>query len=120
MAHGYLKALGKGKINVLSAGVETHGLNQDAVESMKRDGIDISDHTSNLMSDDMDIDFDVVITVCDNANERCPYFPGKVLRIHQNFEDPSKATLAGDDRAQEFDRIRNKIRGFSQNFLDQL
>jgi len=138
MAHGYLKTFGKNKIEVCSAGIETHGLNKNAAAAMQRDGVDISKHTSNLIEEYKAINFDVVITVCDNANEVCPVFSGNVLRIHQNFEDPSKFVgtvgtvgtvgsvgsvgSVGQERekTKEFDRIRNQIKEFSISFLKTL
>lgn len=116
MAHGYLKTLGENKINVWSAGIETHGLNQEAVAAMKRDGIDISKHSSNLIEEYSEIEFDAVITVCDNAKERCPIFPGKKKKLHQNFEDPSKFKGSKIDRIAEFDRVRNQIKKYCTQF----
>lgn len=117
MAHGYLKTLGKKQINVWSAGIETHGLNSDAVAAMKRDGIDISKHTSNLIEEYSSIDFDAIITVCDNAKERCPIFPGRVKTLHYNFEDPSKYAGSESDRIAEFDRVRKQIKEYCIQFL---
>ena len=89
MAHGYFSKKLVGKAKVYSAGVETHGLNPYAVSVMKMDGIDISNNTSNLIDDYMHIKFDFIITVCDHANEACPYMPEiSALRIHKNFVDP--------------------------------
>jgi arsenate reductase len=65
------------KAQIYSAGVETHGVNSRAIAIMKEDGIDISQHTSKNIEEYLNIDFDFVITVCDNAKERCPYFPTK-------------------------------------------
>ena len=75
-----------------SAGVETHGVNPKAIQIMKEDNIDISKHTSNNVNEYRDIDFDYVITVCDNVKEQCPYFPSKAKKFHYNFPDPAKAT----------------------------
>ncbi len=77
IAEGYLRHFAGDKAEIYSAGVETHGVNPRAIETMKEDGIDISSHTSNNVDDYRDINFDYVITVCDNARERCPYFPTK-------------------------------------------
>ena len=73
MAHGYLEFFGESGLEVFSAGVETHGVNPRAIAVMKEDGVDISHHTSNNVNEYHDIDFDFVITVCDNARENCPY-----------------------------------------------
>ena len=77
IAHGYFKLFSNNRANIFSAGIETHGLNKNAVETMKRDGVDISNHTSNLVSEYLDIKFDYIITVCDHANENCPYISSK-------------------------------------------
>ncbi|MCF6295900.1 MAG: arsenate reductase ArsC, partial [Flavobacteriaceae bacterium] len=91
MAHGYLNRFANDKANIFSAGIETHGLNQDAVAIMKEDNIDISHHTSNNVEEYAAIDFDYIITVCDHAKENCPYIPSKnAIRLHHNFFDPSK------------------------------
>src|SRR3569832_2125571 len=84
MAEGYLRHFANGRAEIFSAGVETHGVNPRAITSMKEDGIDISSHTSNNVNDYSDIPFDLVLTVCDNAKERCPYFPSKAKQIHHN------------------------------------
>lgn len=119
IAHGYLRHFAGGKANIYSAGVETHGLNPKAVEVMKEDGIDISHHTSNNVDEYISIPFDWVITVCDNANERCPYFPGKTQRIHKNFADPAKATGAPHEVMNEFRRVRDEIKAFAEVFVKQ-
>ncbi|MFT6718462.1 MAG: arsenate reductase [Sphingobacteriales bacterium] len=89
MAHGIIQAL-QSSWEVYSAGVETHGLNPNAVQAMNRAGYDISQHTSNLIEEYQDIQFDLVFTVCDHAAERCPIFPGSATVVHHNFQDPSK------------------------------
>src|SRR5690606_34932593 len=81
MAEGYLKHFVDGKAAIYSAGVETHGVNPRAVAIMHEDGIDISNHTSNNVNEYRAIDFDYVITVCDNAKERCPFFPSKAQQF---------------------------------------
>src|ERR1700710_507919 len=90
MAEGYLKHFAGKKAEVYSAGIEQHGVNQKAVEVMKEDEIDISHQTSNNVNEYRNIDFDFVITVCDNAKERCPAVPSKAKKFHQNFPDPAK------------------------------
>ena len=117
MAHGYLQHFGGNKVTVYSAGVETHGVNPKAIETMKNDGIDISHHTSNNVLEYQGIDFDFVITVCDNAKERCPYFPSKALTFHYNFPDPAKATGSNEDIRKEFERVRELIKNYCQEFI---
>jgi len=90
IAEGYLRHYGGESANVYSAGVETHGVNPRAISIMNEVGIDISKHTSNHVDEYANIDFDFIITVCDNAKERCPYFPSKAERFHYNFPDPAK------------------------------
>ncbi len=118
MAHGYLREFAADKAIVYSAGIETHGLNKDAVASMKADNIEISDHTSNHIDEYKSIVFDYVITVCDNARENCPYFPSKAVLFHQNFSDPSKMEGDGAQKEQNFARIRNEIKSYCRNFVD--
>ena len=84
---------------------------------MAEDHIDISDHTSNNVDEYLDIPFDYVITVCDNAKENCPYFPTKAERFHQNFPDPAKATGNPDEVMDEFRRVRDMIKVFSKDFV---
>ena len=92
LAEGYLRHFAGDKALVYSAGVETHGVNPRAVATMQQDGIDISGHSSNNILEYTGIEFDYVITVCDNAKERCPYFPSNAQKFHYNFPDPAKAT----------------------------
>ena len=110
IAHGYLAAMTKGNANVYSAGVETHGVNPKAIAIMKEDGVNISNHTSNNITEYFGVDFDYVITVCDNAKERCPYFPTKALKFHYNFPDPAKATGTEEEVLNEFRTVRAMIK----------
>lgn len=119
MAHGYLQHFGGNKVTVYSAGVETHGVNPKAIETMKNDGIDISHHTSNNVLEYQGIDFDFVITVCDNAKERCPYFPSKALTFHYNFPDPAKATGSNEEIRREFEQVRELIKNYCQEFISR-
>jgi arsenate reductase (thioredoxin) len=118
IAEGYLKHFAKDKAEVYSAGVETHGVNARAIEIMKEDGIDISHHTSNNVTEYKDIDFDFVITVCDNAKERCPYFPSNAQRFHYNFPDPAKATGTEQEIEHSFREVRNMIKSYSRDFVE--
>lgn len=117
IAHGYLADMAKGKANVYSAGVETHGVNPKAIAIMKEDGIDISNHTSNNITEYFGVDFDYVITVCDNAKERCPYFPTKALKFHYNFPDPAKATGTEQEVMNEFRVVRKMIKNYCEAFI---
>lgn len=117
IAHGYLQQMAGDKAKVYSAGVETHGVNPKAISVMKEDGIDISHHTSNNIDEYFNVDFDFVITVCDNAKERCPYFPTKAKKFHYNFPDPAKAIGTEEDVMNEFRRVRQLIKEYSQKFV---
>ncbi|MEZ4894718.1 MAG: arsenate reductase ArsC [Saprospiraceae bacterium] len=120
MAHGYLEQMLDGRAKVYSAGIEAHGLNPRAVAAMMEDGIYIAHHTSNLMTDYDDIAFDYVITVCDNANEHCPYYPGKTQRLHHNFPDPAKASGTEDEIRAQFRATRDMIRDWCKDFATQV
>ena len=117
MAQGYLQFFAGNRALVYSAGIETHGVNPKAIEVMKEDGIDISHHTSNNVNEYKDVNFDFVITVCDNAKENCPYFPAKTKNIHQNFPDPAKAVGSEDVILQEFRNVRDMIKHYSEQFV---
>ncbi|MTI40792.1 arsenate reductase ArsC [Fulvivirga lutimaris] len=117
IAEGFLKKLAGDKAQVYSAGVETHGVNPKAIKTMREADIDISGHTSNHIDEYQDINFDFVITVCDNAKERCPYFPTKAVKFHHNFPDPAKATGTEEEVMEEFRRVREMIREYSTEFV---
>ena len=119
MAHGYLNYFANGRVNVYSAGVETHGVNPKAIAFMKEDGIDISHHTSNNVDEYFDVDFDYIITVCDNAKENCPFFPSKAERFHYNFPDPSKYEGSEEEIAGEFRRVREMIKEYCKEFIER-
>jgi arsenate reductase len=122
MAHGFLQSFDKYLI-VCSAGTEPAKLvNQKAVMVMKEKGIDISNHTPKLVDEYLKEEWDYVITVCDNANETCPVFIGKVKhRIHIGFEDPSNAKGSDGFIMNEFRRVRDEIeREFIQFYSDNI
>lgn len=118
MAHGYLKHFAKEKAAIYSAGIETHGVNPRAIAIMKEDGIDISNHTSNHVDEYMDIDFNYIITVCDHANENCPFIPApNAERLHHNFFDPSKLDGSETEVHAAFKKARNEIKEYMQSFV---
>ena len=117
IAEGYLRHFAGDKATVYSAGIETHGVNPKAIQVMAEDGIDISHHTSNNVDEYIDIPFDYVITVCDNAKENCPYFPTKAKKSHQNFPDPAKAKGSPDEVVYEFRKVRDMIKEWSADFV---
>ena len=118
MAHGYLRKLFVKQANIYSAGIEKHGLNLYAVKVMKMDGVDISSNSSNLIDEYMSIEFDYIITVCDHANETCPYIPSKnAIRIHKNFIDPSATKIEDEDeKILNYVNSRDEIRDFCIDF----
>ncbi|HPI53428.1 MAG TPA: arsenate reductase ArsC [Chitinophagaceae bacterium] len=120
LAHGYFAhVLDEAKVQVYSAGVETHGVNPKAIDTMKEDGIDISSHTSNHVEEYRDIDFDLVFTVCDHAKERCPFFPTKAIKVHYNFPDPAKAQGSEEEIRQQFREVRTMIKEKVNDLVEQ-
>tara|TARA_B100001175_G_C19371360_1_gene571934 strand:+ start:380 stop:760 length:381 start_codon:yes stop_codon:yes gene_type:complete len=121
MAHGYLKNILAEDAKVYSAGVKKHDLNLDAVKVMELDEIDISDHTSNLIEDYLNIHFNYIITVCDHANESCPIFSNtESVKLHKNFVDPSKIEFENDQKkVQKFINVRNQIKTYCLDFANK-
>jgi len=119
IAEGYLRYFASEKAEVYSAGVETHGVNPKAIATMKNDRIDISKHTSNNIDEYRNIDFDFVITVCDNAKERCPFFPTKAKKFHYNFPDPAKTTGTEEEIMEQFKEVRQMIKDYCKTFVEQ-
>lgn len=119
IAHGYLKSFSGDKATIYSAGIETHGVNPKAIQVMAEDHIDLSKHTSNNINEYLDIPFDYVITVCDNANEACPYLPGNFERFHYNFPDPAKARGTDEQVISEFRKVRDMIKIYCLDFVNK-
>ena len=117
IAEGYLRQFAGDRAEVYSAGVETHGVNPRAIAIMKEDGTDISSHTSNNIDEYAGIEFDFVITVCDNARERCPYFPTRAKKFHYNFPYPAKATGTEEEIMSEFRKVREMIKSYCRDFV---
>lgn len=118
IADGYLKHYAGDRATIYSAGVETHGVNPRAIAIMAEDGIDISGNTSNHVDEYLGIDFDHVITVCDNAVERCPIFPSSAQKWHHNFPDPAKATGTEQEIMSEFRTVRDMIKEYCSDFVE--
>ncbi|MCW8981575.1 MAG: arsenate reductase ArsC [Altibacter sp.] len=117
MAQGYIAHFAGNTAQIYSAGIETHGLNTNAVKFMAEDGIDISTHTSNHVDEYEGIAWDFIITVCDHANEHCPYIPApSAKRLHQNFTDPSKVQGTEAEIAAAFRSTREEIKAYSKDF----
>ncbi|HXG83625.1 MAG TPA: arsenate reductase ArsC [Pyrinomonadaceae bacterium] len=117
MAEGLLRHDAGDRYEVESAGVEPSFVRPQAIEAMDEIGIDITPHRSKSLDEFLGQPFDYVITVCDNAKEHCPIFPGKAERIHWSFDDPA-AAATGDDAAQlaVFRRVRDEIRARLREF----
>ncbi|SFV08369.1 arsenate reductase (thioredoxin) [Alicyclobacillus macrosporangiidus] len=120
MAEGWARYLGGDRIEVHSAGVEAHGLNPRAVAAMKEAGVDISHHTSKLIDPELLKRADYVITLCGDANDRCPMTPPHVKRLHWGFEDPTKATGTEEEIQAKFREVWDAIRDRIQALLDEL
>jgi arsenate reductase len=119
MTQGYLEHFAKSRANIYSAGIETHGLNTKAVAIMKEDGIDISSHTSNHVDEYAAIEFDFIITVCDHANENCPFISSKgAVRLHHNFTDPSKVEGSEEEIKEAFRSTRDQIKDWCEKFVN--
>jgi arsenate reductase len=119
MAEGWARHLKGDQIEAYSAGIETHGLNPDAVRVMTEAGVDISRQRSKHVSELRGVEFDYVVTVCDHAHESCPVFPGQAKVIHVGFDDPPR--LAADAKTEEerlapYRRVRDEIRAFVETY----
>ena len=119
IAQAYLQFFAGNKAQVYSAGIETHGVHPTAVKIMQEDGIDISHHTSNDVNEYINISFDFVITVCDNAKENCPYFPAQTKNFHQNFPDPAKANGTEEEILHQFRQTRDLIKTYTEKFVKE-
>ncbi len=117
IAEAYLRHFAGAQVEVYSAGIETHGVNPLAIATMSEDGIDISGHTSNNVDEYRQIDFDFVITVCDNTQERCPVFPAKAQTFHYSFPDPAKAKGTALEIATQFTDVRQQIKEYCRWFV---
>jgi arsenate reductase len=123
MAEGWARHLKGDRIEPYSAGIEAHGLNPDAVRVMAEAGVDISGQRSKLVGELGGVAFDYVVTVCDNAHESCPLFPGKAKVIHVGFDDPPRLAAAAKTEAERlapYRRVRDEIREFVKDLPDAL
>jgi len=123
MAEGWARHLKGDVIEAYSAGIETHGLNPNAMRVMAEAGVDISSHTSKNVRDLMHIQFDYVITVCGHANENCPFFPGKAKVLHKGFDDPpqlAKNAKSEEEALGHYRRVRDEIRTFVNSLPETL
>jgi arsenate reductase len=123
MAEAWAKHLKGDIIDAYSAGIETHGLNPNAVKVMAEAGVDISHYRSKNVAEFKDIKFDVVVTVCGHANEQCPLFSGKTKVVHVGFDDPP--SLAKNAKSQEealnhYRCVRDEIKAFVSGLPESL
>ena len=114
MGEGLLRHMAGDDFEVFSAGTKPVGLNPNAVKTMSEIGIDIAGHRSKSVAEFDGQQFDYVITVCDNAKESCPFFPGGTTRLHHSFEDP--AAVADDQQLETFRRVRDQMRDWLPQF----
>ncbi len=127
MAEGWTRHLKSDSINAYSAGIETHGLNPNAIKVMEEAGVDISNHKSQHIDEFKDIKLDVIVTVCGHAHETCPYFPADCKVIHVGFDDPPKiaAELKAQDASEELQMnvyriVRDEIKSFVEKLPEVL
>lgn len=123
MAEGWARKLKADQLEVYSAGIEKHGMNPRAMKVMAEAGAPIDTHYSKTVSELPTMNFDYVVTVCGNAHETCPMFPGKAKVVHVGFDDPPK--LAKDAKTEEealvhYRRVRDEIRKYIQTLPDSL
>ena len=123
MAEGWARHLKGDVIEAFSAGIETHGLNPNAVKVMAEAGVDISGHRSKPVDELKDVAFDYVVTVCDNAHESCPLFLGKTQVVHVGFDDPPRLAREAKTAEEALDcyrRVRDEIRKFVEQLPEAL
>jgi arsenate reductase (thioredoxin) len=123
MAEGWARALRGDVVEPYSAGIETHGLNPNAVRVMAEAGVDISGQRSKHVDELADVPLDVVVTVCGHADENCPRFPGNARVVHRGFDDPPR--LARDAATEEealghYRRVRDEIRDFIESLPESI
>ena len=119
IAEGYLRYFAGDRFEVRSAGLEPGTVNPKAIKVMQEDGVDISRHISKDVTQFTGQKFDFIITVCDNAKEHCPVFPGAAERIHWSFEDPGAATGTEGEILYVFRKVRDQIKSTLKKFIDE-
>ena len=119
MAEGFGKQFLGDKWTVKSAGLEAHGLNPNAVKAMAEIGIDMSGHTSDVIDRAALNEADMIVTLCGDAQERCPVTPSSVRREHWGFEDPAKAEGTKEEIRTQFRRVRDEIRDRIRRFAEE-
>jgi arsenate reductase len=119
MAEGLLRHQAGNRFEVFSAGTKPSSVRPEAIAVMNEIGIDISGHRSKSVDGFNGAQLDYVITVCDDANESCPVFPGATKRLHWPFEDPAVVAGSEDERKAEFRKVRDQIQGRIVEFLNE-
>ena len=123
MSEGWARALKGEAIEAYSAGVAPHGVDPRAVKVMAEAGVDISGHTSKHLDSLLDVPFDYVVTVCDNAAESCPIFPRRVKKLHHSFQDPprlAREAASEEEALAHYRRVRDEIRAFIETLPEAL
>ena len=123
MSEGWARHLKGDDIEAYSAGVAPHGVDPRAIKVMAEAGVDISGHTSKHVDELADVDLDIVVTVCDNAAESCPVFPGDVRKVHRGFDDPprlAKNAASEEEALQHYRRVRDEIRAFIETLPESI
>ena len=115
MAEGFAKKMISNDLKIFSAGLEPKIVHHIAVKVMQEVGIDISQQRSKNISEIPIDKIDLVVTLCGDAAERCPIFPGKMTRIHWEIEDPAKAQGSEEEIAKVFREVRDKLKSFIKN-----
>lgn len=119
MAEGWCRYFYGDKFEIYSAGIEKHSMNERAVQVMRESGVDISSQYSKNLEDIGPVEFDLVYTVCGNANENCPVFSGQACVIHMGFDDPPKLSLgltSEEEILSQYRKVRDEIKSWIQNF----
>lgn len=120
MAEGFAREIGKGVVEPYSAGLSPHGVNEKAVQVMKEIGIDISHQQSKTIDQELLKKMDVIITLCDNAAQSCPWTPPDIKLIHWPLDDPAKATGSEEEILNEFRRVRDEIKERITSFIEEV
>ena len=120
MAEGFARKVGKGFIEPYSAGLSPKGVNPIAEKVMEEIGVDISHQTSKAIDDELLKTMDVVVTLCDNAAESCPWTPPEIRRLHWSLKDPAKAEGTEEEVLDEFRRARDEIEQRVKNLVEEV
>ena len=120
IAEGLLKDMANEHFEAFSAGSHPSRVHPNAIVVMKENNIDISDHTSDSINQFRNVGINIVITVCDNANQVCPVFPGNVKRIHWSIDDPFRGWDSGEAHLRDFRKTRDELRKRIQDLINEV